>query len=60
MQQSTVQLKVRFLNKWLRFCDDCGKSLIQDELVLSDSLHLGIGEGRIVERKEPLIKEGNK
>jgi hypothetical protein len=58
-ERGTMRLKLRFVNKWLSFCDRCGKSLIKDELVNSESLHLGVGKGKIVERKEPLTKEGN-
>jgi hypothetical protein len=46
-------LKVVHVNLWGQFCDDCAKSVIKEGLVHhTDSIHLGIGQGRIFEKED--------
>ena len=51
-KKGTMLLKVWFINKWLTFCEEDAKSFMQNDLILSGSVSLGIGEGKMVERDE--------
>ena len=43
------KLEVRYLKKWGLFCVDCAKFVIEKDLVLTESISLGIGDGRVVD-----------